>query len=275
LQKKPTHASAITEFFDLTPEEFQRKYLTLDISQLDLARSEAVEAVEVKSPRNLQTSSVPASFDWRSRNVVSPIRNQGSCGSCWSFASVSNIESKYAIRYKVLRQFSEQQLIDCDSSNSACNGGNAGLAFNYIKRVGGLMERSVYTKSLYLNKKSTCVYNKAKTVAKVTGFVNVGTNEETIKNYIYNYGPVAVAINASKLQYYYSGVIAYTDAQCNPKVLNHAVNIIGYGVTTAGLKYWIVRNTWGTTWGEKGYFRIKRGAGTCGINRFVLSATVA
>ena len=114
-------------------------------------------------------------------------------------------------------------------------------------------------------------------VAKVTGFEKLGyTDEQKIKSYLVSHGPLAIALNATPLQSYKSGILDKNASQCNPKSLNHGVVLVGYGYdTTTKKEYWIVRNSWGASWGEKGYFRMLRGKGTCGINTYVTSAVLA
>jgi len=283
-----------TEFLDMDPEEFQQKYLTFTIPEglptnaeeektsgvaPEQTKTEEAEAQPAESTeetgRNLQEDdtlrnlqSIPLSFDWRSKGAVGVVKNQGSCGSCWSFASAANIEGLYYRKYGVLKNFSEQQLIDCSSANYACNGGFMEKAFAYIKSVGGLQTTTDY--GSYKQYKKVCSFNKNKAVAKVKSWVFPGSNEVTIKNYLYNNGPIAAALNANTLQYYKGGIVNVT---CS-KTVNHAITLVGYG-SSNGIDYWIVKNSWGANWGEKGYFRIRRGVGMCGINTYVVSAVLA
>lgn len=307
------HTIGETQFMDLTPEEFASQYLTLNITELEKIKSEASfedfndppEATESqtnlkldnpeetntqdndedttitpeqnnnsdsqvdKKGRNLQ-GSVPTSFDWRTHGAVTPVKNQKTCGDCWAFAAVANIEGQYFNKYKILKTFSEQQILDCNLYGGSCNGGTATMGFSYVKSVAGLMLSSNYP---YLGYRSTCKYSASRAVAKVTGYLSPGTNETNIKNMLYSRGPLAVALNATPLQYYTKGIINYSSTSCNPNTLNHAVTLVGYG-TSNGLNYWIVKNSWGSTWGESGYFRIARDKGTCGINLVVLSSVI-
>jgi C1A family cysteine protease len=161
-------------------------------------------------------------------------------------------------------------MLDCDIYSRGCRGGMATSGFQYIKRSGGLMLRTDYR---YFGFKSKCVFNPALVAVKVAGYVSAGTYDESrIKQMLYKLGPLAVAINAGPLQYYTGGVLDISSSRCNPRNLNHAVTLVGYGTTTNGIPYWIVRNSWGPYWGEAGYFRVKQGSGVCGINRFVASA---
>lgn len=231
-------------------------------------------------PRNLQTTGASV-FSWVTNGALNTPRNQGSCGSCWSFSTVSNIESMYYIKYKKLLALSEQQLIDCDNAgtNKGCNGGTTGAAFTYVKN-NGLGLAFGYTNGYatgYLSKVGTCQYNKINSAVKVTGFYYLSPStysEDDLKDYIATYGPVSVAINANTLQYYSSGIWLADSTQCDPDTLNHAVNLVGYGTSAYGTPYWILRNSWGTTWGENGYFRFYRGKNVCGMTGYVTQAII-
>jgi len=287
-----------TEFSDMEPEEFQQKYLTftlpegVDVNQLNEkdsgntetektpeegAEPSTAEPADSTTGRHLQQEdehtlrnlqSIPTSFDWRSKGAVGPVKNQGACGACWAFATVGNIEGLYYRKYGVLKNFSEQNLIDCSTANYGCNGGFFEKAMAYIKNAGGLQQTSDY--GSYRAYRKTCAYNRTKAIAKVKSWVFVGSNEVTIRNYLYNNGPISVAFNASNFQNYRGGV--YT-ASCS-RTVNHGVTLVGYG-SQNGIDYWIVKNSWGANWGEKGFFRIRRGVGLCGINTYVVSAVLA
>jgi len=236
-----------------------------------VARCEAVYGTPTPTPTptpsNDNSDVIPESFDWRTKGAVNAIKNQGSCGSCWSFAIVSNIESLYFKKYGKLLTFAEQQLVDCDTTNYGCNGGSIELGFNYVKK-NGLGSSTSYS---YKAARGTCQYSSSNAVAKITSYVQETSKSETkIRDMLVAYGPLAVAMNATPLQYYSSGIFTSSCAGA----LNHAVVLVGYG-SSNGADYWIVRNSWGTGWGEKGYFRIARGKGQCGINTYALSAVIA
>jgi C1A family cysteine protease len=176
----------------------------------------------------------------------------------------------YYNKYKVLKALSEQQLVDCNHNNAGCSGGTLPKAFTYVKNAGGVNLRSSYP---YIGKKSTCKFNTNTKFGLIKGYVSPGMSETAIKNMLYQKGPLAAAINARPLHYYRGGVFKPTTAKCNPYAVNHGVVIVGYG-TENGVDYWIVKNSWGPNWGEKGFFRISRGSGACGINRMVYSGVI-
>ena len=269
---KQNHRTGITKFSDLTPQEFAKTYLNLEFPATALLNLYPVEAKH--------TNAAPDAFDWRDKGVVAPVKDQGSCGSCWAFSTVGNLEGLYALEKGVVKTFSEQLLVDCDTSDSGCNGGLMELSFTWLKKNGGFMLDADYP---YTGRKSTCKQDKTKFVdMTVTGYVKLGSSsstwspvdEDEVRDFLLETGPLAIALNANPLQTYTGGILDLTKSQCNPDGMNHAVTLVGYG-TEDGLDFWIVKNSWGKSWGESGYFRIARGKGTCGINQYITTATVA
>jgi cathepsin F len=272
--EKVNHRTGITKFSDLTQQEFARTYLNLEFPATALLNLYPVQAKT--------SNAAPDAFDWRDKGVVAPVKDQGSCGSCWAFSTVANLEGLYALEKGVVKTFSEQLLVDCDTSDSGCNGGLMELSFTWLKKNGGINLDSDYP---YTGRKSTCKQDKTKWADfTVTGYVKLGSSsstwspvdEDEVKEFLYETGPLAIALNANPLQTYTGGILDLTKTQCNPDGMNHAVLLVGYGTDeSSGLDFWIVKNSWGKSWGESGYFRIARGKGTCGINQYITTATVA
>lgn len=261
--RTPDYKIGITKFADLTPQEFHERYLNLDISGVEKIRAESETMTS-------SLTDVPEAFDWRENGGVTPVKNQGSCGSCWAFSTIGNIEGLYKIQNKEEKLFSEQQLVDCDTEqDQGCNGGLMEYAYTYLQTA-GVMSSDDYP---YKGKGQTCQYDKEKATLKIKGYKFAGTeDEEEIKKILVEKGPLAIAVNASLLQFYMGGIFnPWFDWMCPKKSLNHAVLLVGYGVK-GSKKYWIIKNSWGKSWGEKGYFRLIRGKGACGVNTYVLSA---
>jgi cathepsin F len=259
----------VTQFFDLTQQEFQNTYLTFNIPFSELMTA-LVDDSNTEATRLL--ASIPTNFDWRTSGAVTPVKDQGQCGCCWAFSSVANIESLYYIKYRQVVDLAEQQLLNCDTYDSGCNGGSMMNAFAYLKSSTGLIKESDLP---YTSSSATCAISNFLPVAKVTASTRYPyTNESSIASFLYSNGPLAVAINGNILFNYVSGIIKATSSQCDPTNLNHAVLIVGYGVSGT-TSYWIVKNSWGVYWGESGYFRIAKGSSTCGINTYVTTATIA
>lgn len=266
--KTATYDMGVTEFFDITPEEFSKTHLTLDISQLQ--RLKASKSAKTIMP-HYKNGTAPESVDWRDQGVVSPVKNQGHCGSCWAFSAIGNIEAVYKIKTGKNQLFSEQQLVDCDSVDHGCRGGLMEYAYEYLEK-NGVMSDDSYP---YRGRSNKCDYDSKNVKAKVNGYHFVGTQEEDqIKQLLFENGPFAIAINASPLQFYLWGVFnPWFEWICNPKSLNHGVLLVGYGID-GNTPYWIVKNSWGSHWGEKGYFRLIAGKGACGVNQYVITAEI-
>jgi C1A family cysteine protease len=228
-------------------------------------RENAPKATSVHKMSGIEA---PSSIDWRPK-LVNPVKNQGQCGSCWTFSTVASLESAYAKLTSSLEEFSEQDLVDCVKNyQGCCNGCQGGLmdyAFGYMKddQSGADDMESNYP---YTAKDGTCVYSSSKafTGATVTGFVDVTSkDEDALMDAVATQGVISIAVNAAHHWQLYSGGILDVSFLCNPDDLDHGVAVVGYG--TEDKDYWIVRNSWGPTWGEEGYIRLVRGKNMCGV----------
>jgi len=227
---------------------------------------------ELKKPSEhvyeaFDVSAVPETVDWRNKNAVTPIKNQGQCGSCWAFSAVAGIEGQHALKTGKLVSLSEQNLVDCSGpeGNMGCNGGLMDQAFLYVEKNKGIDTETAYP---YKAEDEQCVYQAKSVGAKVTGYTDVKSGDETsLQSAVATTGPISVAIDASSFtfQFYSTGV--YDDKQCGnqPGNLDHGVTAVGYG-TQDGTPYWLVKNSWDTTWGQKGYILMSRNKDNqCGI----------
>lgn len=206
----------------------------------------------------------PNALDWRDKNIVNPIQDQGQCGSCWAFSTVQTIESTYALKKQILYKFSEQNLVDCDITDYGCDGGDMPIALDFIihSQNGMLNLLSDYP---YTASEGNCQFSEDKGVKCVSSWIGVYVgNEDDMAEKIYKYGPAAIAIDASSNSFMlYSGGI-YENDSCDKFDLDHAVGCVGWG-EESGVKYWLVRNSWGVDWGEAGYVRMLRGTNMCGV----------
>ena len=260
------HTISITKFSDLTEEEFRKQYCGLKVNKSNF---ENLKKVTLKKDLKL-----PEAFDWvLDKDVLGTPKNQYSCGSCWAFSIVGHLEALYYMKYGEHKTFSEQQLVDCDSYDEGCDGGEFLPAYKWIKENGGLQSDIDYP---YQARDQICSQDQSRNIVKISSYELLDTtDEEVIKQYLYEHGPLAIGINAYPLNWYARGVIDWGTDNCAHDDINHAVILVGYGHDDEeGLDYWRIRNSWGENWGEKGYFRVSRGKGTCGVNQHISSATI-
>ena len=196
---------------------------------------------------------------------MTPVKNQGICGSCWAFSATGSLEGQYFRKNNKLVSLSEQNLIDCskEHGNNGCEGGFSNLGFDYIKENGGIETEESYP--YYRTDEQECKFNEKSIAATCTGYMSIKTgDEENLKNAVATIGPIAVAIQVtSSFVFYRSGV--YYEPGCDPSKLNHAGLVVGYG-NERGQDYWLVKNSWGENWGQDGYIKMARNKGNnCGI----------
>jgi len=207
----------------------------------------------------------PASIDWRTKGVVTPPKDQAQCGSCWSFAAAETLESAWAIKTGVLSVLSEQQILDCTPNpqhcggTGGCEGGTAEIAYDRIKALGGLTTETLYPYVSGGGRDQKCKSPIPTAVAKVANYTKLPENQyDPLLNAIATVGPIAISVDAAAWGRYSSGVFDGCN-QKNPDI-DHAVQLVGYGTDAKLGDYWIVRNSWGPSYGEKGYIRLKRSA---------------
>jgi len=210
--------------------------------------------------------------DWRQKNVVSPVKDQGMCGSCWTFGTAETIESFNAIKNGRLEELSEQQILDCTPNpnqcggTGGCGGGTPELAYAQIIKDGGLASQWTYPYISYWGKDFTCQLNvsSVKPTAKITGYTALPTNKyEPVLDALANQGPLAINVDASSWGSYETGV--FSGCNTTEIVIDHVVQLVGYGTDEKNGEYWLVRNSWSPNWGEDGYIRILRSSTTqCG-----------
>jgi cathepsin F len=309
-QQSAVFSVSDNKFADMHPDEFKAKIL-MNTGKFGAPKFSA----DKYAPLSDAAAAIPDSFDWRTKKAVTAVRDQGSVGTCWAFSTAQNIEGQYALKYGKLEQMSVEQLVECDASTSTklgeadCGmfGGWPNLAFEYLIKAGGIRSEANYPyclgfsdncwpcmasgyspslcgdhSDLYCNATSTkgqapggYCSNTNDIEVKLTDWKAISSNETEIAQQLVNIGPLSVLMNAGPLQLYSKGVYNPGSASaCDPTDLDHAVLLVGYG-TENGVDFWIVKNSWGSTWGEQGYFRIVRGQGACGINTAVTTSVIA
>eukprot|EP01130_Rhizamoeba_saxonica_P001791 TRINITY_DN11639_c0_g1_i1.p1 TRINITY_DN11639_c0_g1~~TRINITY_DN11639_c0_g1_i1.p1 ORF type:complete len:359 (-),score=89.52 TRINITY_DN11639_c0_g1_i1:51-1016(-) len=271
----PKTEFGINKFALLSQEEFKKTYL----SSTAPVRTPEDPVAPLFSQQEIED--LPKSFDWRTKNVVTPVKDQGSCGSCWAFSTTGNVEGQWALAGNKLTSLSEQNLVDCDhecreyenqkACDAGCNGGLQPNAFTYIMKNGGIDTEASYP---YEGVDDTCRFKKENVGAKINNFTFVSKDEDQMAAYLVSHGPLSIAANAVEWQFYIGGVFYIP---CGTD-LDHGILIVGYGVETdiffQTMPYWIVKNSWGTGWGKDGYLWIERGDGKCGLNQYVTSSII-
>lgn len=250
---KHTFRMGINQFTDLTEEEWKQRFTK---------RQNMKPRPTTKSQ---PTPGRPDSVDWREEGYVTEVQDQGNCGSCWAFGSNGALEGAIKKKTGELVNLSEQNLVDCDSKSSGCNGGLEIWAWDYIIKNGGINLEEDYPYEAKHHHK--CNFDENNRVLTMTDYIEYPNDEEALTNHIAEEGPVSVSMDAShsSFQHYSSGV--YQEPNCGHKErdLDHAILGVGYG-TENGEGYFLVKNSWGTSWGEDGYFKMLRdGSNMCGI----------
>jgi cathepsin F len=256
----------INKFADLTREEFKKMYLGYNGQ-----RSSQPESDEILATMN--TSEV-SSIDWRSKTpkILTPVKDQQQCGSCWAFSATEQIETDCAMSTGKLLELSPQQIVSCDKTDDGCQGGNTETAYAYVKKAGGLELATDYPYKSGKGKTGKCKKpSKSKEHCNIKGFTTVSKSNAGEKKMVTQIqtSPISVCVDAEKWQTYKKGVIG---RKCGSQ-LDHCVQAVGLN-TDGNQAYWIVRNSWNTDWGENGYIYVAEGQDACGIAKDATIVTV-
>uniref|UniRef100_UPI0037E7795A cathepsin S, ortholog 1 n=1 Tax=Semicossyphus pulcher TaxID=241346 RepID=UPI0037E7795A len=263
---KHSFTMGLNHLADMTAEEINEKLNGLRVEEPGNFRNVTLKEASVVS--------IPQSVDWRKSGLVSPVQNQGMCGSCWAFSSLGALEGQMKKRTGSMVPLSPQNLVDCSTTdgNHGCRGGFISKAFGYVIRNRGIDSESFYP---YEHKNGKCRYSVTGKAGYCSDFhILPRGDEKTLQAVVASVGPVAVAVNAMlKSFHFYRGGL-YNVPNCNPRFINHAVLVVGYG-TDGGQDFWLVKNSWGTAWGEGGFIRIARNKNNlCGIASFAIYPTM-
>jgi len=246
----------VTKFMDLTPEEFSEKYLM----PKGKIQSSDKEIVPLPLPDD-----IPVRFDWNDKNAVTPVYDQGQCGSCWAFSATEAIESQWFLAGHTLTSLSPQQIVDCDKGrgDEGCNGGDTPTAYAYVISAGGMDTMQEYP---YTAEDDTCAF-KTDVAASIKDwtYITKTKNETEMQQKLLTSGPLSICVDAQIWQFYLEGVITEF---CGTD-LDHCVLITGYDDAYSdwgeSLQIWKIRNSWGADWGEAGYIYVERGYDLCGV----------
>lgn len=263
----------ITRFADLSQEEFK--------SFLGVVPSMHAETLPVLEA-HVNVSAVSGSFNWNDQGVLTPVKDQAQCGSCWAFSAVSTIESAWIRAGNDMTIFSEQQVVSCDSTDNGCSGGLPTNAFEYVKSAGGLATEDSYPYTSGTGDSGTCqsfttaggtVSSYGYAVPQCTKlFGTCDEDSDALASALQSNGPISVALDASEWSSYAGGVMTSSSCSSSSRKMDHAVQLVGYNAD-ADTPYWIVRNSWSASWGEEGFIYLKMGDNTCGIANLAAQVT--
>lgn len=287
-QNEVQEGFGVTPFFDLSHEEFDTQFLQSGRQYLSQRTMESEEEGALNRLSNessfsspkfsflassiASTDPPPKSWDWRDHGLVTPVKNQGSCGSCWAFSAIGNIEGQWAQNHHLLANFSEQHLLSCDAVDNGCNGGLMDSAFRWLiaNNSGVVYKEESYP---YASRNGTipvCGANVSPIPgATIHGLTFIAPDEDVIESWLVTLGPLSIAVDATTWMFYARGILPI----CFNLNLNHGVLLVGYN-NEAPTPYWIIKNSWGSEWGEQGYIRIKKGTNDCMMKEYVLTALV-
>ena len=267
----PLAVFGANQFADMSDAEFATRINGASFYKKAMAESTHT----VEAPLADIVAAAGEKVDWRDKGAVTPVKNQGSCGSCWAFSATGNIESMWFIAGNPLTAVSDQQLTSCDTIDHGCNGGLMDNAYNWLlsARKGEIVTEAAYP---YVSGSGSNPACKPKTEidampvgAVITGIDHIARSEDTLASYVLKTGPMAVAVDATTFQSYRSGIVT----SCVNRQINHGVLAVGYDDTNVP-PYWIIKNSWGTSWGESGYLRLAKGSNQCLINSYATTAIV-
>jgi cathepsin F len=271
-RKHPQATFGINKFSDLSHTEFRSQML---LQKFDPQQDNTCLWPYHRTAK-VESKAIPTTWDWSKKGAVTPVKNQASCGSCWTFSTAENIEGQWFLSKGKLVSLSEQWIVDCshgclqsepDLCNGGCGGGLPWLAYEDIITNGGLTDEADYP---YTGEDGTCQTGKPN-IAKIANWTALSTDVTQIMTYLVANGPLSITLNADLLFSYSGGIITGSPDDCPNSGSDHAVLLVGYDQTQ---DYWLVKNSWGADWGENGYFRIEYDNGLCGINACVTSATM-
>ncbi|CAI9099960.1 OLC1v1036863C1 [Oldenlandia corymbosa var. corymbosa] len=261
-----SYVMGLNDFSDLTFEEFISRYGGYKPSAKERIEESVTTTTSFGDDENVD-SCIPSRIDWRELGAVTHIKNQGGCGSCWAFSAVGALEGIHQIKTGELVTLSEQELVDCDFRSGGCRGGLMTLAFQYLVERKGITSAENYPYVGYKEDGSCYIPLTRNITATIKAYKEVPPNKESALMKAVVRQPVSVAIAANQyFMHYKSGIF---DGPCETN-LNHGIVTIGYNEDDKGNKYWIVKNSWGVSWGEKGFGRMMRDIddqeqGLCGI----------
>jgi C1A family cysteine protease len=259
----PLAKFGVNEFSDVSAAEFKVRHN---------AQRHFAKVAEKKGPAAMTgVTALPPSIDWRKKGAVTYVKNQGQCGSCWSFSTTGNIEGQWFLAGHTLVALSEQELVSCDTIDSGCNGGLMDNAFDWLveKRGGQIVTEQSYPYVSGDGQVPACSLTNRVFGAQIDGHQDIAHDELTMAQTLQTNGPISVAVDATSWQTYTGGVLS----NCQSTQLDHGVLIVGFE-SSGSQPYWIIKNSWGGSWGEQGYIYVSYGSNQCLINNYPTTSRV-
>ena len=261
------HATfGVNEFADLSPAEFKSRHNAEKFYAAAQKQRAKLEKL-VLDPK----LGAGQAIDWRTKGAVTGVKNQGDCGSCWAFSTTGGIEGQWFLAGNTLTTLSEQELVSCDTIDAACNGGLMDNAFTWLLQAhnGSIVTEASYPYASGTGQVPACNMQNRVVGAQISSYKDIADSETTMASFVFASGPLSIAVYAQTWQTYTSGIMT----NCPSSQIDHGVLIVGFDDNN-NPPYWIIKNSWGTSWGEKGYIRVQKGTGQCSIGSYQTTAIV-
>lgn len=277
--RNPSAKFGASPFADLTVQEFKRfhnadQYYKNRQSELKASKSTTKVASYWPLYSQEQIAAIPENVNWVSKGAVTPVKNQEQCGSCWAFSTTGGIEGQWFLAGHSLTSLSEQELVSCDTIDDGCNGGLMNNAYDWLlqNRQGKISTEASYPYVSGMGNVPACNLAGKTVGATINGHYNIYHSETQMAAWVAEHGPLSIAVDATAWQLYFGGIM--TD--CGGSQLDHGVLIVAYGISndTSKIPYWLIKNSWGASWGDQGYIPVARGSDQCLLSHYPVTSTV-